>query len=131
LTPMNTFNEKTFEPLRACLLARESELLGEIGAAREADIAAATALGIAATDVNDLEDQASKQERTTLLDAEVQRDRKELADVVSALARMNDGTYGTCVDCSKPIELQRLTAIPAAARCMVCQMQFESLAVPR
>ncbi len=126
---MNTFNEKTLKPLRVCLLARESELLGEIGAAREADIAAANAIGIAATDVNDLEDQASSQERTTLQDAEVQRDRNEFADVRAALARLSDGTYGTCIDCAQPIDLLRLTAIPAAARCMACQTQFESRAI--
>ncbi len=127
---MNTFDEKTLKPLRACLLVRESELLGEIGAAREADIAAANAIGIAATDVNDLKDQASSRERTTLQDAEVQRDRNELADVRAALARLNHGTYGTCIDCAQPIDLLRLTAIPAAARCMACQTQFESRAIP-
>ena len=126
---MNTFDEKTLKPLCACLLVREIELLGEISAAREADIAAANAIGIAATDVNDLEDQASSQERTTLQDAEVQRDRNELADVRAALARLNDGTYGTCIDCAQPIDLLRLTAIPAAARCMACQTQFESRAI--
>ncbi|WP_157648711.1 TraR/DksA family transcriptional regulator [Thiobacillus denitrificans] len=127
---MNTSTENPFTPLRAWLLARETELLAEIGAAREAAIDAAAATGIAATDVNDLEDQASKRERTTLQDAEVQRDRKELADVRAALVRLNDGTYGTCIDCAQPIDLQRLAATPSAARCIVCQTQFESRAIP-
>ena len=126
---MNTFDEKTLKPLRAALRVRQSELLGEIGAARQADIAAANAIGIAATDVNDLKDQAGNRERTTLQDAEVQRDHNELADVRAALARLHDGTYGTCIDCAQPIDLLRLTAIPAAARCMACQTQFESRAV--
>ena len=126
---MNTFDEKALKPLCACLLIRESELVGEISAARKADIAAANAIGIAATDVNDLKDQASDRERTTLQDAEVQRDRNELADVRAALARLHDGTYGTCIDCAQPIDLLRLSAIPAAARCMACQTQFESRAI--
>jgi DnaK suppressor protein len=126
---MNTFDKKILKPLYAGLLIRESELIGEISAAREADIAAANAIGIAATDVDDLKDQASNRERTTLRDAEAQRDRNELADVRAALARVNDGTYGICIDCAQPIDLLRLTAIPAAARCMACQTQFESRAV--
>lgn len=130
LGEMNTLTENSFKPLRAWLLARETELLAEIGAAREAAIDAATATGIAATDVNDLEDQASKRERTTLQDAEAQRDHNELADVRAALVRLNDGTYGTCIDCAQPIDLQRLAATPSAARCMVCQTQFESRAIP-
>jgi DnaK suppressor protein len=126
---MNTFDENTLTRLRAGLLVREDELLGEISAARQADIAATNAIGIAATDVNDLKDQASNRERTTLQDAEVQRDRNELADVRAALARLNGGSYGICIDCEKPIDLLRLTAIPAAARCLACQTQFESRAV--
>lgn len=127
---MNTSIENSFKPLRAWLLAREAELVAEIGAERDAAIDAAAATGIGATDVNDLEDQASKRERTTLQDAEVRRDRTELADVRAALASLNDGTYGTCIDCAQPIDLQRLAAAPSAARCIVCQTQFESRIVP-
>lgn len=127
---MNTSIENSFKPLRAWLLAREAELVAEIGAERDATIDAAAATGIGATDVNDLEDQASKRERTTLQDAEVRRDRTELADVRAALASLNDGTYGTCIDCAQPIDLQRLAAAPSAARCIVCQTQFESRIVP-
>ena len=127
---MNTLDENTLQPLRVWLLGRESELLAEIGAEREADAAAAAATGIAATDVNDLEDQASKRERTTVQDAEVQRDSNELVDVRAALARLTDGSYGTCIDCGQPIELQRLVAMPAAARCIACQTKFEARAIP-
>lgn len=129
-TSTNTSTKNSFKPLRAWLLAREAELVAEIGSAREAAIDAAAATGIGATDVNDLEDQASKRERTTLQDAEVRRDRTELADVRAALARFNDGTYGTCIDCAQPIDLQRLAAAPSAARCIVCQTQFESRIAP-
>ncbi|MCJ7798837.1 MAG: TraR/DksA C4-type zinc finger protein [Polaromonas sp.] len=127
---MNTSIEHSFKPMRAWLLAREAELVAEIGAARVAAIDAAAATGIAATDVNDLEDQASKRERTTLQDAEAQRDHRELVDVRAALVRLNDASYGTCIDCAQPIDLQRLAAAPAAARCIACQTQFESRTVP-
>jgi DnaK suppressor protein len=126
---MTTLDENTLQPLRVWLLGRESELLAEIGAAREVDIAAAAATGIAATDVSDLEDQASKRERTTLQDAEVQRDHNELGDVRAALVCLSNGSYGTCIDCAQPIDLQRLAAIPSAARCMACQTQLESHAI--
>lgn len=127
---MNTSIDNSFKPLRAWLLAREAELVAEISAARAAAIDAAAATGIAATDVNDLEDQASKRERTTLQDAEARRDRLELAEVRAALARLNDASYGTCIDCGQAIDLQRLAAAPAAARCIVCQTQFESRIAP-
>src|SRR5437016_11803509 len=37
----------------------------------------------------------------------------ELADVEHALRRLDDGTYGTCEACGRPIDEQRLEAMPA------------------
>lgn len=127
LIAMNTLDKNTLKSLRTWLLGRETELLAEINSAQEAGEAATSA---DMREVNDLEDQASMRERTTMQDAEVERDRNELADVRAALVRLNDGTYGTCIDCDQPIDLQRLVAMPAAARCMVCQTQLEARAIP-
>jgi DnaK suppressor protein len=123
---INILDQNTLSRLSACLLARKSELLGEISSARQADIAAANAIGAAATDIHDTKDLASNSELTLLKDAEERRDQNELADVNAALSRLNGGNYGVCVDCAQPIDLLRLTAIPAAARCLACQTQFES-----
>jgi RNA polymerase-binding transcription factor DksA len=49
----------------------------------------------------------------------------ELADVARALERINDGTYGTCEACGKPIGDERLEAIPAARFCLDDQAQAE------
>jgi len=38
-------------------------------------------------------------------------------EVVAALERINDGTYGTCSVCGNPIEEDRLDADPADATC--------------
>src|SRR5579875_3346124 len=38
----------------------------------------------------------------------------ELADVEHALRRLEEGTYGTCEACGRPIASDRLEAIPAA-----------------
>jgi DnaK suppressor protein len=48
--------------------------------------------------------------------------RTEVAD---ALARIEQGTYGTCVDCGKPIPEGRLEARPEAARCVSCQARHD------
>lgn len=44
-----------------------------------------------------------------------------LADIDSALARITDGTYGECADCSKPIPPKRLQVLPFATLCVACQ----------
>ncbi len=46
--------------------------------------------------------------------------RRELAEIDEALARIQDGRYGTCVSCGGPMGLQRLRAIPEARYCLAC-----------
>lgn len=41
--------------------------------------------------------------------------------VLAALARVDDGSYGQCTDCGNPVPDQRLEARPATPRCVPCQ----------
>jgi len=49
----------------------------------------------------------------------------ELADVEHALRRLEDGTYGTCEACGRPIDEARLEALPAARFCLKDQAAAE------
>ena len=42
-----------------------------------------------------------------------------------ALRRLDDGTYGTCESCGKPISPERLKARPEATLCIACQADQE------
>lgn len=42
-----------------------------------------------------------------------------------ALRRLQDGTYGTCEDCTREISPERLKAMPFARRCVECQQKAE------
>lgn len=42
-----------------------------------------------------------------------------------AMARIDAGTYGKCIDCGQPLPDERLEARPEAARCVQCQQRFE------
>ena len=37
-----------------------------------------------------------------------------------ALERLQDGTYGLCQSCGRPIDLDRLEALPRATECIEC-----------
>ncbi len=43
----------------------------------------------------------------------------------AALERLNDGEYGTCVECGEPISPARLHALPEVQTCVRCQDQLE------
>jgi DnaK suppressor protein len=44
-----------------------------------------------------------------------------LGEVLAALRRMDDGSYGNCEQCAGPIDLERLEVLPQTALCLTCQ----------
>lgn len=53
---------------------------------------------------------------------------EEYQRIVRALAKIEAGTYGICIDCDQPISEKRLKSYMNAARCLVCQELFEDMA---
>ena len=49
----------------------------------------------------------------------------EVREVVAALKRMEDGTFGLCSACGKKITPRRLKAIPYAKMCVDCKREEE------
>ena len=47
--------------------------------------------------------------------------------VLDALRRLDDGSYGFCVDCGTGVPEGRLEAKPEAARCVKCQAKRDRL----
>ena len=45
----------------------------------------------------------------------------------AALDRLNEGDYGTCVECDEPISPARLRAMPEVQTCVRCQDRIERL----
>ena len=48
-----------------------------------------------------------------------------LSEIDAALARIEDGSFGTCVSCGQPIGEERLEAMPWATRCIDCKRREE------
>jgi DnaK suppressor protein len=48
-----------------------------------------------------------------------------LSEVLQALKRIDEGTYGRCVVCGNPIPEKRLEAIPWAVRDIKCEQALE------
>ena len=66
-------------------------------------------------------DLADNARATALLEVAQQQRRQ----VIEALQRIDEGTYGLCVVCGTPLPEGRLEARPEAARCVSCQAKAE------
>ena len=49
------------------------------------------------------------------------RESNLLRNVKGALQRIQEGSYGVCLNCDEPINLKRLEAVPWTAFCVRCQ----------
>lgn len=45
---------------------------------------------------------------------------KKLHDIMNALKRIENGSYGSCANCNQEIPVERLRANPAATTCVKC-----------
>ncbi|MDP9023341.1 MAG: TraR/DksA C4-type zinc finger protein [Actinomycetota bacterium] len=57
--------------------------------------------------------------------AHIDNARNRLQQVDEALARMDAGTYGICVECGREIAPARLEARPLSIRCVECAARSE------
>jgi RNA polymerase-binding protein DksA len=48
-----------------------------------------------------------------------------LTEIDAALKRIDDGTFGTCRTCGKPIEPERLEFLPYTTQCIDCRRREE------
>lgn len=114
---------EVLQDLQSKLRARADELRREIA---ETDAERTEAIAITPTDtVEDAGERGEERSRDAVRQAEEDRDAGELGQVEAALARIDAGHYGVCVDCGAAIPLRRLRVQPAAMRCIDCQRRAE------
>lgn len=68
----------------------------------------------------DVEERAVEREGDEVLEGIGNAGLMEIRQIQAALERIEDGTFGTCVNCGEPISEERLQAVPHAARCRNC-----------
>ena len=55
----------------------------------------------------------------------LERESKLLRSVRQALSRIEEGTYGLCLNCEEEISAKRLKALPWTSLCIQCQQQAD------
>jgi RNA polymerase-binding transcription factor DksA len=111
------------EELRRIIVERrkvlQAEILGDVARAEQEQY------GELAGPVADAGDQSVADLLSDLDRAEVSRDLTEFRELEAALARLADGGIDRCADCGGEIGFERLSASPAATRCIDCQRVHE------
>ena len=111
-------NERQREYFRQKLIAWKEDILKE---ARE------TLAHLQAENENhpDLADRASSETDRAIELRARDRQRKLIAKIEAALGRLDDGSYGYCVETGDPISLRRLDARPIATLSVEAQERHE------
>lgn len=109
--------KSSFEQIKKKLLERKHELEQEM-----ANMGQGT---LSADQVQDLGDQVVTSTMETLRSSLQNSKIGEYKRLKQALAMIEQGTYGVCIDCDKQISPKRLQSFPNAARCLACQETFE------
>ena len=112
------------EQIKQRLEAKRAELQQKIGGLTEAHPDPVGAVE-ASEGPQDFEEVAvdfleTQQEQSLLVN-----EQALLTEVQRALERIENGTYGKCIDCGQPIPEKRLEAIPWAARCVKDEERLE------
>ena len=100
------------EELRLDLLARRRTLIETHGTVQE------ELQALQAEDRNsEYEEGAQRKLAQDVLTTLSESERREVLQIGGALSRMDEGSYGVCVDCGQEIPMERLRALPFTVRC--------------
>ena len=127
-TDEERYSAKDKEYYRDLILKRREKLLRELGRLTEATKNTVQEYsGSHSTYSLHMADQgtdAQEREKTFLF---ASREGKYLRYLDRALRLIDDGTYGFCSSCEKPIHRKRLEAVPTSRLCIDCKLQEERM----
>jgi RNA polymerase-binding transcription factor DksA len=68
----------------------------------------------------DSEERATELENDEVLEGLDEMTLEEIRQIRTALRNIETGTYGVCSACGRPIDSERLAAVPSAVTCVAC-----------
>jgi RNA polymerase-binding protein DksA len=111
---------------RQLLITERAKLADEIKTiAREASTSPRDASGDLSAYTVHMADMAADTYDRELSMNLVSSEQEILYQIDDALKRLDEGTFGICLQCSQPIAMSRLKAVPYASMCIACQRAKE------
>lgn len=119
-------DKKKIATLRKSLEDRRTEIQGDLERLSEEmqwlGVDQETERGGLGNHLSDDGSSVMEQERISTISADLS---EVLQQVNAALHKLDQGTYGICERCGKPINVERLEAFPYVAYCIECQSYLE------
>jgi DnaK suppressor protein len=112
-------NKRELEKFRRLLELKKVELSSELAKARSAEEESNE------ESTQDIADKAVSSYTREFLYSLTDGERTVLLQIDEALARIDDGTFGSCLNCGTALSDKRLTAVPWTPYCVDCQELFE------
>jgi DnaK suppressor protein len=112
-------NRERYELLKRLLEDRRSDIQEKLRSLREA-------LPVETADVRDAEEQSVDDFVQEIDFALMQMKSETLLRIDEALGRLENDTYGRCIECGGDIAAGRLKALPFAELCRACQEAHEN-----
>jgi DnaK suppressor protein len=107
--------KKELEKYRRLLLEKKNSLRSELAKTKNAEEETTE------ESTQDIADKAVSSYTREFLYSLTDADRNTVQQIDQALARIDEGTYGFCLNCGNPLNEKRLTAIPWSRHCVDCQ----------
>ena len=112
-------NKKDLKKFKEILLKRKQEIIDSADTTKE------EGMGFDPDDLPDEVDLASTEAGQSLNLRLRDRERVLLKKINEALQKIEDETYGICIECGEDISVERLTARPVADFCVRCKEEQE------
>jgi len=115
------------KPFKEMLLALRARMRGNVSTLADAALAKSGGVGAGSSAVPshiaDMGSDTYEQDNTLRL---MNNEGEGLGQIEAALERIEEGVYGSCVECSGRIPKMRLKAIPYTPYCVKCASEIES-----
>jgi len=117
---------KEIETIKQSLIARRAELIADMVRDSRINPNEADNLSTKYPEYGDKPDENAQEIMDYSTDlATEQILEKALSEIDGALKRIENGTYGICRYCKKPIGAKRLMARPVASSCISCKTELQ------
>jgi len=115
------------KPFKEMLLVLRARLRGDVSTLADAALSSSGAgrsgNSSVPSHIADMGSDTFEQDNTILL---MNNEGETLVQIEGALERVENGVYGTCLECSGKIPKMRLKAIPYTPYCVKCASELES-----